>query len=457
MTPETDGAGLEEKRRRMTHDPVERLVLRLAGPTMAIMLVTALYNTADTYFVGSLGTSATGAVGIAFPLMAIIQAIGFFFGQGVGNSISRQLGARNFYQAGRMAATAFLSALLFGALLAILGIACMRHVAVFLGSTETILPHALEYLFFILLAAPLTCGSFTLNNLLRFQGSAFHGMLGMLSGAFLNIVLDPICIFWFDMGVSGASFATMVSQGVSFSLLLFNCARGGNIRIAPRLFMPNREHFREMARGGFPSLCRQGLMSVAAVCLNQAAGAFGDPAIAAMAVVQRVTMIANAALIGFGQGFQPVCGFNYGAGAYSRVKRAFRFCLKTSVYALAAMAVAGYSLAPEIIALFRADDPEVIEIGRAALRLRCLTYPLVAWIILNNMLLQTIGRARPASFLALAWQGLFMIPFLFALPPWLGVLGIQLSQPLSDLATFACSLHLGLAALRDMRRDRLAG
>jgi putative MATE family efflux protein len=333
----------------------------------------------------------------------------------------------------------------------------MRYLAVLLGSTETILPHALEYLFFILLAAPFTCGSFALNNLLRFQGSAFHGMLGMLSGAFLNIVLDPICIFWLDMGVSGASFATMVSQGVSFFLLLFSCARDGNIRIAPRLFTPNREHFREMARGGIPSLCRQGLMSVAAVCLNQAAGAFGDPAIAAMAVVQRVTMIANAALIGFGQGFQPVCGFNYGAGAYSRVKRAFRFCLKTSVLALAAMAVAGYFFSPEIIALFRADDPEVIEIGQTALRLRCLTYPLVAWIILNNMLLQTIGRAKPASFLALAWQGLFMIPLLFALPPWLGVLGIQLSQPLADLATFACSLHLGLVALRDMPRDRIVG
>ncbi|MDR2392110.1 MAG: MATE family efflux transporter [Planctomycetota bacterium] len=456
MISEAGDSGLEEKRRRMTHDPVEMLVIRLAGPTVAIMLVTALYNTADTYFVGSLGTSATGAVGIAFPLMAIIQAVGFFFGQGGGNSISRQLGARNFGRAGRMAATSFLLSLIFGALIAILGIARIRNVAVFLGSTETILPHALEYLAFILLAAPLTCGSFALNNLLRFQGSAFHGMLGMLSGAFLNIVLDPICIFWLDMGVSGASFATMVSQGVSFLLLLFNCARGGNIQIVPGLFAPDWEHLREISRGGFPSLSRQGMMSVAAVCLNQAAGVFGDPAIAAMAVVQRITMIANAALIGLGQGFQPVCGFNYGAGAYSRVKQAFRFCLKTSACALAVMAMAGYFFAPEIIALFRADDPEVIGIGGTALRLRCLTYPLVAWIILNNMLLQTIGRAKPASFLALAWQGLFMIPFLFALPPWLGILGIQLSQPLSDLATFVCSLYLGLAALQDMRQDRAA-
>jgi putative MATE family efflux protein len=448
---------MEKKRRLMTQMSVERLVCRLAGPTIVIMLITALYNTADTYFVGSLGTSATAAVGIAFPLMAAIQAIGFFFGHGGGNYLSRQFGARSFENAGRMASTTFLSSLVLGAAISLLGIVNIKFLAVCLGSTGTILPHAIEYLFFILLAAPLTCACFTLNNLLRFQGSAMHGMLGMLSGAILNIILDPICIFWFGMGVSGASFATLTSQTLSFCLLLAASFRGGNIRINLRLIQPTLGFYLEIGRGGFPSLCRQGLGSVAAVCLNQVSGAFGDPAIAAMAVVQRISMIANAALVGFGQGFQPVCGFNYGAGLYTRVKRAFWFCVKFSTFGLAAMAVAGFVFAPGLIALFRPDDPEVIGIGNLALRLRCLTYPLVGWIILNNMMLQTIGRARSASFLALAWQGLFMLPFLFTLPPWLGVLGVQLSQPLADLATFVCSVRLGMGVMREMREDKRSG
>jgi putative MATE family efflux protein len=438
----------------MTQGPVEPLVCRLAGPTIVIMLITAAYNTADTYFVGSLGTSATAAVGIAFPLMAIIQAMGFFFGHGGGNYVSRQLGARDFAGADRMAATAVVSSLLAGGAIALTGIVLIRPLAVFLGSSETILPHSLDYLFFILLAAPMICCCFTLNNLLRFQGSAFHGMLGMLAGAILNIILDPVFIFWFRMGVAGASFATMLCQTASFCLLLAGCFKSGNIRIRPGLFTPTAGMYREVARGGFPSLCRQGLASVAAICLNLTAGAFGDSAIAAMAVVQRISMIANAVLIGFGQGFQPVCGFNYGAGLYTRVKRAFWFCLKISAAGLTIMALAGFALAPEIISLFRADDTLVIDIGRLALRLRCLTFPLLSWIILNNMMLQTMGKAKPASLIALAWQGVFTVAFLLTLPPWLGLFGVQLSQPLADLLTFVCSIQLGAGELRGLRTDR---
>ena len=455
--PEPDGAeDMETRRRLMTTAPVERLVARLALPTMAIMTVSALYNAADAYFVGYLGTSAIAAVGIAFPLMAAIQAIGFFFGHGAGNHMSRRLGARDFSGAGAMASAGFFSSLFLGGALGLVGILRLVPLAALLGATPTIIPHAIDYLFYILLGAPLICASFTLNNLLRFQGSALHGMFGMLTGAVLNIGLDPLFIFGLGLGVSGASLATLVSQAAGFFLLLAASGRRGNISPEFRLFSPSPAAYREMARGGFPSLCRQGLASAASLCLNHAAGAFGDPVIAAMAVVQRISMFANSLLIGFGQGFQPVCGFNYGAGRPDRVGRAFWFCAKASGLGLAVLAAAGYAYAPELISLFREDDAAVAAVGAPALRFRCLTMILVGWIILNNMLLQTIGSAGRAAFLALAWQGLFLIPLLFALPPWLGTLGIQLSQPLADLATFLCSLPLGAGVLKKMRREREA-
>jgi putative MATE family efflux protein len=444
----------EAKFRLMTEAPVEGLVCRMAGPTIAIMLISALYNMADTYFVGSLGTSATGGVGVVFSLMAIIQALGFFFGHGSGNYISRALGAHHMEQASSMAATGFISALVGGLAVTVLGLTWLEPLARFLGATDTILPHACAYLFYILLGAPWMTGSLTLNNLLRFQGSAFYGMIGMISGAVLNVVLDPIFIFVFGMGVAGASLATMLSQFVSFCLLLVGCSRGGNISVNPRNFSFRPYIYREILRGGFPSLCRQGIASLGTLCLNRVAGGYGDAAIAAISIVQRVTMFANSTLLGFGQGFQPVCGFNYGAGRYDRVMRAFWFCMKVSTVFLCVLATAGFVFAPSIIALFRRDDPTVIAIGALALRFQCVTFPLMGWFVLNNMMLQTIGKSVRASILALARQGLFLLPFLYGLTPFFGLLGLQMTQSAADLATFILALPLGLGSLREMAEGK---
>ncbi|MCD8140108.1 MAG: MATE family efflux transporter [Planctomycetaceae bacterium] len=437
------------KLHRMTTEPVERLVVKMAIPTIIIMMISAFYNMADTYFVGSLGTTATAAVGVSFSFMALIQAVGFFFGHGAGNFISRQLGARNFDNASRMAVTGFASALTTGAVIAVLGLLLIRPLAIGLGSTPTILPQATEYLRFILLGAPWMAGSLALNNLLRFQGSAVYGMVGVASGAILNVVLDPLFIFVFGLGVAGASLATMISQFVSFCLLFIGCARGGNIAIRFRNFSLRLRDFREILRGGLPSLCRQGLASIAVVTLNRLAGGYGDAAIAAMSVVMRVYWMASSALIGWGQGFQPVCGFNYGAGRFDRVKAAFRFCVKTSTVVLVVLAAVGIIFAPDIIVRFR-DDPEVVMIGSLALRFQCAVMPLNGWVIMNNMMLQTIGKAVPATILALARQGLFLMPLLVLLTPTLGVLGIQAAQPLADLLTFLLSLALGIRVLRNM-------
>jgi Na+-driven multidrug efflux pump len=296
-----------------------------------------------------------------------------------------------------------------------------------------------------------------LNNLLRFQGSAVYGMVGMTSGAVLNVALDPLFIYTFEMGVLGASLATMISQFVGFCLLIAGCAKGGNIAIRFVHFSPRLWHYREICRGGLPSLCRQGLLALSTVVLNHSAQDFGDAAIAALSIVRRVYWFAGSALIGWGQGFQPVCGFNYGAGLYSRVRRAFWFCFKSSFWVLLAFSILGIVFAEEIIAIFRPDDPDVIRIGSLALQMQCFVMPLIGWVVLHNMMLQTIGRAGPATLLALGRQGLFLLPALFILKPWLGVLGIQLAQPIADFATVIMAVPLGMHALRDMVERENAG
>lgn len=442
----------EEKYRHLTGDPVEGLVCRLAVPSMVSMLVTAFYNMADTFFVGMLrNNSATGAVGVVFSLMAVIQAVGFFFGHGSGNFISRTLGGHHPEEAGQMAATGFFCALATGGVIAVLGLLFLDPLARALGSTETILPYARDYMRFILIGAPYMTASLVLNNQLRFQGSAVYGMVGIASGAVLNIGLDPIFIFTLDMGVAGAALATILSQLVSFCLLLVGCTRGGNLHIRISNVRLQKRFFREILRGGLPSLARQGLSSVAAICLNHAAQPYGDAAIAAMSVVSRIMNFASSALIGFGQGFQPVCGFNYGAQLYGRVRRAFWFCVKVSTVCLVVIAVAGACFSSQLIALFR-DDPVVVEYGATALRLQWLSFPTVGFVTMSNMMLQTIGRTRPATVLAMGRQGLFFLPFILVLPGFLGMLGVQLSQPLADLLTFVIAVPIQLHVLGQMAR-----
>lgn len=440
----------EQKFHQMTEEPVSRLIGRLALPCIISMLVTAFYNMADTFFVGMLkSNSATGAVGVVFSMMAIIQAVGFFFGHGSGNFISRELGRQNFEEASNMAATGFFSALATGILICVLGQVFLEPLAYLLGSTDTILPYAKDYLRVILFGAPWMTASLVLNNQLRFQGSAAYAMVGIASGAVLNIGLDPLLIFVFGMGVAGAAWATIISQFVSFCLLLVGCTKGGNLHIHISRVQLKWSYFEMIIKGGLPSLARQGLASVATICLNRAAGSFGDAAIAAMSVVQRIMMFGGSAMIGFGQGFQPVCGFNYGAKLYHRVKEGFWFCVKTSTVFLLAVGALGFVFAPQLVALFR-DDPDVIAYGAAALRFQCVTFCFQGWVVMSNMMLQTIGRTVPATFLAMARQGVFFIPLVWILSTSLGMLGVQMTQMAADCLTLVCAVPIQLKVLREM-------
>lgn len=292
-----------------------------------------------------------------------------------------------------------------------------------------------------------------LNNLLRFQGNAFYGMLGLTSGGILNIVLDPILIFGCRLGISGAAWATIISQLVGFLILFYQCNHAGIVKIRLRNVRISGALYRKIVNGGLPSLLRQGVASLATICLNLAAKPYGDAAIAAMAIVSRIANFTNSVIIGFGQGFQPVCGYNYGARLYGRVRQGFWFCVQFSTVFLVLISAVELVLAPGFVELFRKGDPQVVEIGARALRLQCLTFPFFGWLIISNMMMQTMGKAVRASILGIARQGIFLIPVVLLLPQWIGIWGIQLAQPIADIVSCLLAVPLQLQLLRQMRQE----
>lgn len=447
------GMTKEEKYRQMIETPVNRLIPRLAVPTIISMLVTSIYNMADTFFVSQLSTSASGAVGVMFSAMSMIQAIGFTLGMGSGNHISRSLGNRDEERAGVFAATAFYTAAIIGVGILAVGTLFSRQLVFFLGATETIAPYAQDYARYILIGAPFMMTSFVMNNILRSQGNAVFAMVGITVGGILNMILDPLLIFGLDLGISGAAIATMVSQIISFCILLYQCnTRPDCIKIQLSKFRPSGKVYGEILHAGLPSFCRQGLASAAAVILNFAAGPYGDAAIAAMSIVTRFMMFINSSLIGFGQGFQPVCGFNFGAERYDRVLEAFWFCVKVAVIMLTVFGIVSFGISRPIVTAFRREDLQVIEIGTLALRLQLLTMPFQAWVIMVNMLTQSIGYGFRASLVAMGRQGLFLIPALLIFPKLFGILGLQIAQPIADMLTFVLATVIVSGILKELRQ-----
>lgn len=449
------GMTKEEKYRQMIETPVNRLIPRLAVPTIISMLVTSIYNMADTFFVSQISTSASGAVGVMFSAMSMIQTIGFTLGMGSGNHISRSLGNRDEERAGVFAATAFYTAAIIGTAILVFGTLFSRQLVFFLGATQTIAPYAQDYARYILIGAPFMMTSFVMNNILRSQGNAVFAMVGITVGGILNMILDPLLIFGLNMGISGAAIATMVSQMISFAILLYQCnARPDCIKIQLSKFRPSGKVYGQILHAGLPSFCRQGLASAAAVILNFAAGPYGDAAIAAMSIVTRFMMFINSSLIGFGQGFQPVCGFNFGAERYDRVLEAFWFCVKVAVIMLTVFGVVSFGISRPIITAFRREDLQVIEIGTLALRLQLLTMPFQAWVIMVNMLTQSIGYGFRASLVAMGRQGLFLIPALLILPKMFGILGLQMAQPIADMMTFVLATVIVSGILKELGQMR---
>ncbi|MBP5547826.1 MAG: MATE family efflux transporter [Bacteroidales bacterium] len=439
----------------MTETPVPRLVLRLAVPSMVSMVVTALYNVVDAAFIGHLSTEATAGIGISFAYMAFIQAVGFFFGHGSGNHISRALGARNYSDAGIMASVGFFTPLFLGALAALVGLPLLPQLVRILGAPSDVVPYACDYLRYILVASPFMMSALTLNNQLRLQGNAKFGMVGIVSGAVLNIALDPLLIFGMGLDVTGASLATAISQFFAWLLLLWGTTRGESVHILLKNFKPSWICYKEIFAGGLPSLFRQVFNCASAIMLNYAAARYAPEgqeasSVAAFAVVSRTTMFAFSLILGFTQGFQPVCGFNYGAHKYNRVKQSYLFALSVSALMLAVLSLLGFIFAPNIIAIFRSEDPMLIDIGSRALRWQCVVFPLCTLSTATNMLFQNIRMTIPATLLAIGRQGLFFIPSILLLPLAFGLHGVEMAQAVADVCTFILSVPFAIWIIRKL-------
>ncbi len=438
--------------KKMTETPVPRLIITLGIPTTISMLVTNIYNMADTYFVGKIGTSASGAVGIVFGLMAIIQAFGFMFGHGAGSIISRRLGARDVKSASRFASTSFVSSLVVGAVIMVLGFLFLNPLMRLLGSTDTILPYARTYASFILLAAPFMASSCVMNNILRYEGRAALAMVGLTSGGILNIFGDWLLMDGFGLGVMGAGLSTAVSQIISFCILLFMFLSGKTeSKFALKWVTKDIGDVVMICKTGLPSLMRQGLTSVSTMVLNGQAAIYGDAAVAAMSIVNRICSFIFSVALGIGQGFQPVSAFNYGAKKYDRVRQGFCFTLGLAEVLLGTIAVVGMIYSSHFVAFFR-NDPKVIDIGNFALSVQLAALFFQPLTVCSNMLFQSVGKNGTATFLAMLRSGLCFIPVIVLLSCVLGLTGVEISQTVADVLAFFISLPFTLCFLGELKR-----
>jgi putative MATE family efflux protein len=430
-----------DQRQKMLETPIPPLVAKLAVPTIISMMVTSIYNMADTYFVSQINNSASGAVGVVFSMMAIIQAAGFTVGMGSGSIASRLLGQNDRDTADVYASSGVLAALILGLSLGALGLCNLSRLIWLLGSTETIYPYAYDYARYILFGAPIMILSFTLNNLLRWQGKANLAVFGLGIGGVLNMVLDPIFIFLLNLGIAGAAIATLISQCVGLTILSsFFLRKKSDLRVSPARISRSPKVYVAIFKQGMPSFFRQGILSVSTMALNWNARLFGDAAIAALSIVTKVFTLVQSIVIGFGQGFQPVLGYNYGAGRLDRVKEAVWFSLRVSTVILTVAAVVGFLFSPQIIGFFR-DDPTVKEIGQRAFRFQCLTLPLGAVLTYANMLFQSLGKSWRAMILAVCRQGVY-IPLVYLLCWRFGLTGLEVTQAVADLIAFVISASI---------------
>ena len=439
---------------KMTKTPIWKLILKLSVPTIISMLITNIYNLADTAFVGKLGNSASGAVGVVFGLMSVIQAIGFMFGQGSGSIISRLLGNKDNENSNSVASSAFMYTMIFGILLSIVCFIFIDPLMIALGSTETIFPYAKTYASFILAVTPFMTACFTLNNILRYEGKAFLGMIAMLSGAILNIFGDALLMFGFKMGIAGAGMSTAISQFITFIILLSMFLRGKTqCVISVKYFGFSFKKLWNIVSTGFPSMLRQGLSTLTTILLNGCAGSYGDEAVAAISIVNRISFFVLSIAIGIGQGFQPVSGFNYGAGKYSRVKKGFIFTALASEVVVGIAAVVLMIFSGNLIALFR-DDPTVCEIGSRTLLLQSVALFFLPLCCTTEMMYQSTGRKLGAAILSSLRGGVIFIPALLILNSTRGLYGIEEAQPCAYILAFFPTLFFLYSYLKSLPEDK---
>ena len=439
----------QQQYRKLVLTPVEQLIPKLAVPTILSMMVTMIYNLVDAFFVGKLGTSASAAIGVVLGVQAIFQAFGFMMGHGSGSQISLHLGKGDREMADKLFSTAFFHAMAISVIVSTVCLIGLTPLMRLMGSTDTILPFSRNYGFYILISGPALVGSCVLNNVMRYEGRAVLATVGLVTGSVLNMIGDPILMFSLGLGIDGAGLSTAISQYISFGILLYMVFSNRTIsKISPKYRSNDPEVTLSIVRVGFPSLIRQMLNSISTITLNHCAMPYGDAAIAAMAIVGRIVMFISSAMIGLGQGFQPVSAYNYGARKFARLRKSFFFTVSLGVVVLGMLAVVGFVFPGNIVGLFR-DDPAVIGIGARALRFQCIAVVTQPFTVTSNMMFQSIGRSKEASFLALLRSGLYYIPLLMILPLFIGLTGIQSAQMFADLLTMLTSIPFVVKFMRE--------
>lgn len=437
---------------KMTQTPIGKLIASLAAPTVVSMMISMIYNATDTYFVSRLGVSQSGATGIVFTLMGIIQACGFTFGHGAGSNISRQLGAKDFDSAKKYSSTAFFYALFTGAVIAVFGLIFLEPFMKVIGSTDTILPYSMQYGKYILIASPALVTSCVMNNILRYEGMASLAMIGLTTGGVLNMILDPILIFVCKLGVSGAGIATAVSQYISMAILLsVFLMKKTQSAISLKYFTFSPRVIGNIIATGIPSFARQSLNSVSNMILNITAAPYGDACIAALSIVSKCSMLIFSVGVGIGQGFQPVASFNYGAKKYERVRKSIFFTVKFDTLVVGSLAVLMFIFAPQVISIFR-DEEEILTIGKTALRFLCCAMLFLPSVMIANMTFQSIGKSGKAFFLACCQNGLFYIPFIILFNKFFGLTGLELSQPFAYVTAAIVSFPMLMVFANQLKK-----
>lgn len=446
----------EERRRAILNEPILPLLVKTSIPTIIGMLVMVIYNLTDTFFVGILNNkSMTAAIGIVFSFMSFIQAIGFWFGYGSGNIMSKRIGQGNEYEAEKISSIGILFALGFGILIAFISWIFISPLARFIGgsASESLMRFTVDYMRVIVLSIPFALYSMTLYNQLRLCGNVKDGMRGLLSGMLVNMALDPILMFGLGLGFIGAGYATLIGQIVGTILLTRLSRKNGNIGVDLKKVRINKERVYHILAGGMPNFLRQSITSIALILLNISAARYGDGLLAALTISSRILALAYLIMIGWGQGFQPICAMNYGASQYDRVKTAFKLAVLGATAFLILSAFGLHIFAKELI-MTMTKDSQVIAYTRKLLNLQCLTLPLLGYFALSSMLMQNIGQYFWSSIISISRQGIFYIPLLYILTGAFGQVGIYLLQPMADLMSFILAIFVVWKIGLGTRRNR---
>jgi len=442
----------DARKSMMLEQPISRIIPKMAIPTIVAFLINSIYSLADTFFVSSLGTNATAAVSVNSSLDQIIMMAGSMLAIGANSYIARLLGAKREDEANKVLSVAFFIALAFGTILAVVGCAFMTPMVRLLGATDTCLQYSIDYATYVLLVAPFMATSFVMNQCLRAEGSAVLSMIGMGFGSILNCVLDPIFIFTLDLGVAGASIATAISKLVSFSILLFPyITKRSVLRISLKYFQPSREILSQIVKIGSSSMFRSGLAVIAAIVLNNIAGSISDAVLAGIGVTNKIMMFPFSVILGFGSGFQPVTGFNWGAKRFDRVLESYWFSAKCALAISAVMALILGIFANQVILLFAEADAEMQAIGALSIRLQCIALPIHAWVAVVNMFCSGLGKAKGALLLATARQGSCFLPIVYPLAWMFGANGVASVQAVADVLTFFLAFPLICRVLKEVK------